>query len=90
MLGPHRLSGLRQLAKLARSSVAVRCMSSKGHDDYHDHHGKSAVQTAKDVRGTISDLPVPQGSFQEYHSKRNSFYNMMLAGESSRSSPYSS
>ena len=39
----------------------------------------SARQTAINVKGTISDIPVPQGSWQEYHSKRQATYNMLMA-----------
>jgi len=76
------VNSLRLLARLAaKPNVVARCMSSDAHSqDYHDHHGKSAVQIAKEVRGTLNDLPIPQGSWQEYHSKRNQTYNIVLAG----------
>jgi len=57
-------------------------MSSDTHSShgYDEHHGKSAVEVAKEHRATLNDLPVPQGSFQEYHNKRNATYNLILAG----------
>jgi len=76
----RHLTAVRQLARLARPNVAVRCMSSDAHSqDYHDDHGKSAVQIAKEHRNTLNDLPIPSGSYQEYYSKRNATYNIVLA-----------
>jgi hypothetical protein len=48
--------------------------------DYHDDHGKSAVQVAHEHHSTLNDLPVPAGSWQEYHNKRNTTFNLILAG----------
>jgi hypothetical protein len=47
---------------------------------YGDEHGKSQAQVALEQRSRLSDLPVPEGSWQEYHSKRNATWNMVLAG----------
>ena len=31
------------------------------------------------VKGTLNDLPVPQGDWQEYHKQRNTKWNALLA-----------
>jgi len=66
---------VRQLTTALRP-LAVRSMST----DYHDDHGKSGAQVALEHRSRLSDLPVPEGSWQEYHNKRNTTFNLMLAG----------
>jgi len=68
----------RHVTRVSRPTVAVRCMSGDAHG-YHDDHGKSAVQIARDHRATLNDLPVPSGSWQEHHNKRNTSYNLLLA-----------
>lgn len=42
-------------------------------------HSKSAVEVARQSRVTLNDMPVPSGSWQEHHSKRNAKWNMLLA-----------
>jgi len=74
MLSRNLLTGQRRLAALMRPA-AVRSMSAH----YGEHH-KSATQVALEHKSRLSDLPLPEGSWQEHHSKRNATYNMVLAG----------
>jgi len=46
---------------------------------YHGH-SKSPVEVARQSRVTLNDLPVPSGSWQEHHNKRNAKWNLQLAG----------
>jgi len=55
--------------------------ASHGHEEVyggHDPH-KSLAETLKEHRATLNDLPVPAGSWDEYHKKRNTGYNLVLA-----------
>ena len=51
------------------------------HGDHH-HHGLSPVERAKITKTHMDFMPVPQGSWQEYHSKRNSRWNIQLLASS--------
>jgi len=72
---------------IAKQRTIVRLLSSEaashshGHAEAtyggHDAH-KSLAQTMKDQRATLNDLPVPAGSWEEYHKKRNTGYNIIL------------
>jgi len=76
MLARHVATAHRGLSTILRPTV-VRSMSA----DYGgDHHGKSGAQIALEHRSRLSDLPVPEGSWQEYHNKRNTTFNLVLAG----------
>jgi hypothetical protein len=46
----------------------------------YEHHGKSQVDVVREHRSTLNDLPIPEGSWQEAHSKRNATFNLILAG----------
>ncbi len=41
---------------------------------------KTPLEIAKEHKATLNDLPVPAGSFKEYHAKRNTMFNMQLGG----------
>jgi len=56
--------------------TVVRSLSTHYGDDHH----KSPAQVALEHKSRLSDLPVPEGSWQEYHSKRNATFNILLAG----------
>ena len=53
--------------------MAVRSMGG-GHDFKPD------VVVVNEHNSSLNHLPVPEGSWQEYNSKRQSKYNMILAG----------
>ena len=55
--------------------LAVRASSGAAHG--HEHH-KSDLEIAREVRSTLNDIPVPEGSWQENYNKRNAKWNMML------------
>ena len=44
---------------------------------YGGHH-KSPLEVAREHRVTLNDMPVPTGSWQEYYSKRNAKWNILL------------
>jgi len=67
-------------------NIAVRLLASEagashGHGviDYGGGHGKSLAETLKEHRGTLNDLPIPAGSWEEHHKKKNAGYNIILA-----------
>lgn len=71
----NSLSVARSLTRAIKSGQAMRCMSGYG----DDHHGKTLAQTVQEHHSTLNDLPVPAGSWQEYHDKRNQGWTMILA-----------
>jgi len=71
----NTLSIARSLTRVVKSGQVMRCMSGYG----DDHHGKTLAQTVQEHHSTPNDLPVPAGSWQEYHNKRNQAWNIMLA-----------
>ena len=64
------------VSRLARTNISqqVRCMGAVP--------AKPLAEVCRENRTTINDLPVPAGSWQEYHSKQNSKWNMHLAASS--------
>lgn len=48
------------------------------HDHGHGHHGMSNVERAVFTKTHMNFYPVPQGSWQEYHNKRNARWNIQL------------
>jgi len=54
--------------------AVVRASSS---EHGHEHH-KSDLEVVHEYHSTLNDLPVPQGSWQEYYDKRTSTWNMLL------------
>ena len=60
-------------APLSIIPQATRCMGS--------HAGfKSDVEIVQEAKSALSHLPVPEGTWQENYSKRNSKWNMYLVG----------
>jgi len=55
-------------------ACAVRAFSS---DHGHEHH-KSDLEVVQEYHNTLNDIPVPEGSWQEYYDKRTSKWNMLL------------
>jgi hypothetical protein len=67
--------------RLLASEAATHGHASHAHDTTygdHDPH-KSLAETLKERHATLNDMPVPAGSWQEYHKKMNTGYNLVLA-----------
>jgi len=43
-----------------------------------EHAHKTLVQVVTEHRSRISDLPIPAGSWQEHHNRRNTKWNIFL------------
>ena len=55
---------------------AVRASSAAAHG--HGHH-PSELEVLRESRGTLNDIPIPEGSWQENYNKQNAKWNKMLA-----------
>ena len=59
---------------LCTGQQIVRCMSG----DHTPAHWKSDHEIAIEQKSHMNNLPVPEGSWQEYYNKRNSKWNIQL------------
>ena len=59
---------------LCTGQQIVRCMSG----DHTPAHWKSDYEIAIEQKSHMNNLPVPEGSWQEYYNKRNSKWNIQL------------
>jgi len=65
--------------KLFAARLLASEAASHGHVDYGGAHGRSLAEVLRDHRGTLNDLPVPAGSWEEANKKRQMGYNIVLA-----------